>query len=539
MMTVETYRFKITGAMGQNPRVVERDASYLNESGFRCSLSPELLCDELTADVRNGVNSLDLTDLGLQLNPLDVVQVVVTDGQTETPIFFGDLRTGGNRMNPDLEGISIRGFDQRLREVSLENAAYSQQDVARLVDQVILSLAQSGQMGTATITFPVAGIPKIVTRSGFRYDAGLQPTLGITLSIDDTEGGLVGDLLDKIVEAAFAVNPAQPLAWGVRPDGYFWFGLKRQDVLALDEASFRSITWPAPVATAPVTVVQWLIDRRSKGGLFKLYQSRSDKADLYGARVKTLTVNPGDTALWTNVPFTIQAWYPDLGDGFKTQAIGWLTDGDKTTRVALRNAVSDTNMPYITVQPSAAFDRVQLNVSFAAPTTSAEVGSLTPDGAYSPLYTEVPGMGFAGNYYPPGDPQAGTLVRVKGTATVAGDSAGILVAELQPQVLNRALLDARAAYYYKLPAIDPTDAEFDGFLEPSAFRGRLRFTGVGYDYATGYERAIEKFEYRMSGGGGLSTGILTGQADDPEIMAKADIIKASIAAGVVIAVKAS
>jgi len=533
MMTVETYLFKITGAMGQNPRVVERDASYLNESGFRCSLSPELLCDELTADVRNGVNPLDLTDLGLQLNPLDVVQVVVTDGQTETPIFFGDLRTGGNRMNPDLEGISIRGFDQRLREVSLEDAAYSQQDVARLVDQVILSLAQSGQMGTATITFPVAGIPKIVTSSGFRYDAGLQPALGITLSIDDTEGGLVGDLLDKIVEAAFAVNPAQPLAWGVRPDGYFWFGLKRTDVLALDEANLRDIKWPAPVATAPVTVVQWLIDRRSKDGLFKVYRSRSPAADLYGDRVKTLTINPGDTAIWADVPFTIQAWSPDLGDEFKTEATGWLTDGDKTTRVALRTAVSDPNEPYLTAQPDAAFDRVQLNVSFTAPTTSAEVGSLAPDGAYSRLYAEVPGMGFTGNYYPPGDPQAGTFVRVKGTATVAGDPLGIAVAELVPQVLNRALLDARAAYHFKLPAIDPADAEFDGFLEPSAFRGRLHLN------SSGYERAVEKFEYRMSAEGGLATGILTGQADDPEILAKADLIKASIAAGVVIAVKAS
>lgn len=532
MMNVQTYRFEIMGSMGQNPRTVMRDASYLSSSGFRASLTPDGGCDELTMNVRNGINPSDPSDTGLQLAPLDVVRVSVLDGTTWTPIFLGEVRVGGNQLNPDYEAVTIRGLDRRIREVSLKNKPYARQDVERIVDDVMLDLALSGQMGVATITYPVSFVPSIVTASGFKYLSGQQPPLGVTLEITDTGGGTVGALLDKIVEAALAQNPAQPLTWHIDPEGFLYFGLKRADVLTLAESDLRGITWSAPVSEAPVTAVLWLIERRYKDGPYATYVSRSPETAQYGDRVKTLPLDPADTTIWQEVPFEIESWFPDLGNDSKPPAVANLKDDDPATRVNLRG--TPTTDPYVRIRPSDVFDRVVVESvgGLGETSTGVEVSVFAADGSAEELiYREALGQPLKGNFYPHTSRPAGDLIQVHAYPEAAGDQAGVFVSTLRPQQLNRAMLDARAGYHYKPPARDPADAELPGFIAPTDFRGRLALT------PSGYNRALERFEYRLSADGWLATGLLTGQADDPEVLARSDVIKQTISDGIVIAIK--
>ena len=139
------------------------------------------------------------------------------------------------------------------------------------------------------------------------------------------------------------------------------------------------------------------------------------------------------------------------------------------------------------------------------------------------------GAGWAsGVAYPPGNLPAWVVAVSNSAALGDGTVTSFNTAEFRPERLNTALLDRLARFHYNIPATAPADIELREFRPPSAC--------AGYVTLNGWQSPVEAWEYRLSADRGMTVGVLAGQADDPNKLAQAELIKARDGRAVITAV---
>ena len=111
--------------------------------------------------------------------------------------------------------------------------------------------------------------------------------------------------------------------------------------------------------------------------------------------------------------------------------------------------------------------------------------------------------------------QAGTVFKVAG---VMAEYPRAYVGEMRAEWLDRPLLDQLAQFHFRVPAVNPADLEVSAFIPPASLTGRVT--------AGTYTNPVEAWEYRLSAATGLTTAALAGQADKPEDLARAALIRA-------------
>jgi hypothetical protein len=299
MLNPVTFRFLVRSAIGLYRKTVLRDATRILNKGFRLALTPERICDEMTLTARNGPSPSNPDDLGLGLNPLDLVtvQFATTQMPAESDwltVYYGEVRQGGNPYDYLGEDMVLRGLSTRLRETPTVEKAYPSMDGGALVRQLVLDTLASGLLGS--VIFPSLSIPPSpegpTDTRVVHYDASAIPDLNFTMSISpSTNGQPLGTLLDTI--QATALSAGVECRWGVRPDGVLTF-LPVLDVEMLWPA--QMVEWKPPVTEVVYTAVQWSIAKRPDGTYLK-YLSVAPEASTYGTRAKPEAVGP-DLKVW-------------------------------------------------------------------------------------------------------------------------------------------------------------------------------------------------------------------------------------------------
>lgn len=522
---------------GNNPRTIYRDDSYIRSTGLRAQLTPDGDCREAAFEAKGA---------GLRVPPLSNLQVEYLHNGVWTPLWYGEVRVGGNARDVNGERYVLRTLARRLGEITLPPGFSTPQQSAHLTVRAILrAVMDSGQLGT----FPV-----------IEYDEGRCPDLGFDCrAVVNANQQTPAALLEQIAEDGAGLGVT--VAWGVGADRFFFCRPARTDTAELEAptgnplipGSTIGLTWQPPVAETPCTAVLWYL-LKAPNGAWATHLSRSPEADRYGLRVKTMSFP-------THVPaFEVGEYMVAANDGSgevilsgATAAV--LSDGD-SPRITRPEA--DLPWGYVRAYSN---EGAELSVLSAAEnqdvyaiqtlTRRADVLHLAVEwlnGVSSQNRVEVSfgpsilaiytAADFAGQKY--GEPGGlsvlsssprpltlynlpeGTQLRFIGKADSSGTTPGrrkvaVQIRESRPEVPNTALLDGLAKYHYSTPAQEPADIETLTFRPPRDLAGRV---SVG-----DYNRAVEAWEYRLTAARGLTLAALTGQADDPAKLAQASLIK--------------
>ena len=108
-MTLD-WKLNVWTPTGVGPRTIERDDSFIRSTGLRMKVTPE--GDGLEA-------SFDAQGKGLQIPPLSAVQVVYRSGGVDIPVYYGQVRQGGNARDVHGERYVLRSLALKLKHAIL------------------------------------------------------------------------------------------------------------------------------------------------------------------------------------------------------------------------------------------------------------------------------------------------------------------------------------------------------------------------------------------------------------------------------------
>ncbi|WP_407543772.1 hypothetical protein Q0M94_28635 (plasmid) [Deinococcus radiomollis] len=525
MIQPSTFRFNIASAVGSGNRVVLRDASYiLGSRGFRLSLSPLLACNEMTMVARNG--PLPNNGAGLNLNPLDLVQVEVTeDGSTWYQVFYGELRQGGNLYDYLGENMVLRGLDVRLRETPTPDVTYPAQDAGLTVRSILHDADLAGMFGVSSnVIYP--------------NDTTYLPLLGFNLGKLVTNQQPIGVLLDAIVTAG--ASAGVKVAWGVRPDKRVTFQVAPTSELAW---AAEQINWKEPTSAVVTTAVTWAVAKRADTGSIIYYTSIGPGAAAYGVRTKSVQLQGGLNAY---VPAVLTGTYVGAtqtvtGTGTADSVI---RDGDPNTFLTL----SDPNIVVsatLTIPPGGA-DRLFIDAQTQTGIPAQFLINYPNGQTWGQRSTDTSGTGFtarsfdAAYFYSSvatlGLP-AGATVKLLANPAPGSTPTSLKITEFRVESLNKSGLDAAAAAFYSTPETAPADLSKHGLLLPSDFGGKVRTPRP--NGAQDYTANVSLYEYAFSNAGGVQTTVKTGEPDKPEDVARNTLIKRLASNATAAAVQAS
>ena len=522
------YRFTVLSARGQFKRNIDMGASYMAEAGFKASVTPEGISEEMTGLFRNGVHPLDGSPgLGLQYG--DCVQVQMTagaafgDGSPELRLYYGQLRLGGNPYDYEGENMVFSSLMTKLRSTPTPDAAYAQMDAGALARALTLATLTSGILGT-TGTPGSASLNAIALPgnqiSPVSYDPTAMPDLGFTMTLLATNRQPLGVLLDSIVATGKAAGIE--LRCGVRVDS----------VLTLVPVSTVEVPWPAeqirwkpPQGLVLYTGVLWAISKKADGTWLR-YLSQAPEAATYGCEVKQLSVALG-VKPWKPLPITLGIIGTYVVTPAGNDTTNMTIDGRTDTFVTVSNGGGYSDV--LLNVPTGGAERIYINASagmaflileITYPDSSSFVATGNSSGTGSD--SMMAGATFYASDLAKGLP-AGTVVKLSARATTTTAATTLIIKEFHLDRLDTVLLDGLAKYHYSVPLDAPGDLYRTGILPPSELGGKIRTPRP--NGAPDYMANVSLWEYSVSAAGGVQTAAKTGDPDDPFKAAQAALIR--------------
>ncbi|MFC6591668.1 hypothetical protein ACFP81_06360 [Deinococcus lacus] len=512
---IKDWELRVWSPTGAGPRIIPRDASHIPRSGLRMQVTPEGDCREASFTAKGS---------GLAVAPLDCVQVVY-DG---VPLFYGEVRVGGNVRDVDGHSVTLRSLALRLGEVTLSEAFATPQQPAHLTVRALIQDVLGALGGTV------------------EYDPALCPDLGFDLApVVASNYQTPRALLEKIAEAGAGLGVS--VRFGVRADRRFYCVPASTDTLALTADMLAGLTWREPVAEAPCTAVLWYVARRADG-TWLTHLSQSAEAAMYGLRVKRLSWQGSEAPLWQIVeadyaadPLSTVNWTFEASPGHLSDGLG--VQGQRHRIEVIRSDASAAPEPLtLTATPNdqGAVDRVVVagradhwtheNITVGdANYLRRESTPVTADIVLGPGPQNVT---LSWNLTPYQGTGAATsaMIAVPVTERPAGSYTELALVEFRLERVDRALLDRLAAYHYRTPAREPADIELRQFIAPANLP---KYVTLG-----DYQSIVDAWEYRLTAARGLTLACLAGQAEDPAALAQADLIKARDGQAVITAITA-
>jgi hypothetical protein len=536
IITPVTYRFQVRDALGTFRATIDRDSSFiLGSQGLRWSLTPEQICQEMTLVARNGaVNGVG----GLGFHPLDLVTLEVSaDGNTYTPVYYGQVRVGGNPNDYTGESMTLRGIDARLRTVPTPEGAYAQMDGGRQADALILDTLRTGNLGRLYTLSALTASPTLTDQQIIRYDPALLPNLGFNApAITETNHQPLGVLLDNIVTAGAAAGFI--VRWGVRPDGYITMQVVNSTEAAWPDAQ---AIWKPPNAEVIYTAVNWAVEKRQDTGKIYYYLSKGPGFALYGAErkeVQLIGVEPWLPLALTPTYTGTVSTTPSGADASAT-----IRDGSLTTSVTLTNPSAAVSAS-LTI-PAGGAARLYVDAtSSAGQVAFISIAYPSPVFTFTLRANDVGNSGFTKAVYyadgflaPYGGLPAGAVVTLQTYPLTTGGAATMTIREFRLELLNSSALDAAATAYYRTPEPEPGDLSKSGLLLPSTLGGKVRVPRVsgGPDYVGN----VSVWEFTVTSTNGVRTAAKIGDPDSPDKVAQNTLIQRLAMTATAAAVQAS
>ncbi len=499
------YRLSVWRPNGTFLRQILRDASFITGEGLGLPLTPEGDAGEGRFRARGGaIPGKPEAGTGIQIPPLHAVQVEYNNLGTWFPIYYGEVRQGGNLRDVNGERFVLRSLRLRLGEVTLSEAFTTPQQPAHLTVRAALQdVIGSGQLGT----------PSVIV-----YDEARIPDLGFDCkAIENAHNQNPLALLENIKQQGlkYGVN----VRFGVGPDRAFFCRVAKSDTLILTDADLsRPPEWKVPVAETPCTAVLWFVAKKPTGDWLTHLSENAAASALYGRRVKPVTIQNVPEA-WEAIPgtytFLTAGWPPVYAVKSPQPAIdaAVLTDGAAGTNAP--NVVLSDTTRFVMLQLTAS-DMQRVVVQGASDRNGTLLGQKTPgEGAFLWSDEITRGSAVQGTFYP--EPGRAVFLTNAGSDPADPDQT-LRVSEFRPERVNTALLDDLAKSHYSLPASDPADITLRNFLAPTSLAGQVTL-GT-------YTRPVDMWEFRITTARGLEVAALTGQAEKPEALALASLIKA-------------
>lgn len=466
------------------------DFRYVFRSGLRLQVTPEGDCREATFTAKGE---------GVGLLPLNAVQISY-DG---TPIFYGEVRVGGNPHDVDGHQFTLRSLSLRLKEVTIpEGWSAPQQSASETVRSLIAAvLPQVGgafSIGQITLPFDCRPIANAQQQNPYA-------------------------LLEQI--ASDGAGLGVKVRFGVNANREFFCVPAREDVTTLSGDMLTGQSrWTASVAETPCTAVLWYVARKPDGS-WLTYLSQAPEASVYGLRVKPVSFS-NDKGLWRKVDTSFSYWESD-------DAQNW-TQADPAKKVDPKILADGEAGASSNVTFTKPYGRIRVHFQ-ETPTRIVGTASVTwnfpnSDITYQDSALLAARQGDAISppqwgsltYYPFGwSPDLLDIYPFKRDPSLLSngakaDKVTLSVSEARGEILDTRLLDRLAKFHYDIPATAPADLELRGFHPDRAGNVTLN----------GWQSPVDAWEYRLSADRGMCTGILAGQRDDPNKLAQAELIKA-------------
>lgn len=519
-----TWRLRVWGPLGQGPAVISADQSVLDETGLRAQLTPEGDTREVAMNNRGLPRAPELA-----IGALNAVQFQLWDGVRWVSRWYAQVRVGGNVRNETGENLVLRSLALRLKYVKLSRTFTTPRQAAHLtVRAMIQDAVNSGQLGRPTL---------------IEYDAALCPDLGFDCeAITDASQQNPYALLESLQKQGLAASPPVDLRFGVDPDRRFYCRLAKSDVRELQDADVLGVPeWKEPVAEDPCTMVTWFVAQRPDGSWFTHESVRMD-ADPYGVWNRSLTLD-STIEPWTAVSYSLQwfakapgsgAWMPAAEQPQPNLALlsDRVTDGaaSQSLTVTGYRAALQVNAGQEIHRLSYALQARMVGGAAPQPVIAVVSPGALQDVSPVALQANVPPGFVPGQVFTPRDRITTAMLVVSAQWDADTTQVAFDLAELRPEIIDGAKLDGLARFYYSTPAPEPADITLTEVPEPGQMTGRIGW----HDYG----RAVEVYELRLSGEGGLEMGVLTGQADDPRVLSQAAVIRARDQGAVITAVTA-
>ncbi len=516
------WRLKVWTPVGVGPRVIERDASFMRGTGLRLQISPN-------GDCREGV--FTAKGKGIQIPSLSAVQFEYHDGAAYVPLFYGQVRVGGNSQDVDGEEYTLRSLALRLKSVPLPENFSAPKQTAHLTIQAILqAVIASGKLGNPSLIL---------------YDPALIPDLGFNCrEIKNGNQQNAWALLEQIQQDAAASPIPVALSFGVRPDRKFFCQVTRTDNLTLTNAEIIGKTWKSPVAETPCTAILWFVGKTKEGAPLT-YESVSPESDTWGYWSIPLPV-PVGVDPWTLATGTYEFWASDESAITYTKVnpqpsynAALLTDKTNTFQGSFIDVLVPGKFVELRFIPTSPVQRITVggyptqsilpdnsvaaSGALALVARTATVALTTMDYLDYTTWSQ-----FQTTFKPKATTVSYTLQQLSTSASAPQQR--VRVSEFRAERIDTALLDGLAKFFYSVPAQEPADLESRIYRPPADLAGRVTLGN--------YARAVEAWEYRVSADRGLTLAALTGQADDPRALAQTALIKARDAQAVISAVTA-
>ncbi|GHG21427.1 hypothetical protein GCM10017784_11140 [Deinococcus indicus] len=503
------YDFDVYDPLGPFLRAVPRSQTFMRSSGWRGSLTPDQGCREAT---------WKSIQKGLGLRPLDVVRVHATIGGVRTPIFYGELRQGGNAQDVLGEDCVLRGLHTAFREVPLRPGSYPEMDAGTLFRTALRDCISLGYFGT----------PPLITVA----DADFPP-LNFTLSVTNTFQKSLQSLLDRILEQS---GQADLLEAGVRPDGSAYLRVKKandlNDVYVITAA--RRPEWKPPVQEVVATRVLWYLEQKDDG---TWAEHTVDHPDAARYRIRQVDVQvPADIDPWVVPENIVQA-----SDGVTTvtfareEVQGLWYANDDIVKIA---SESDTATVYLRMTIPDGAQRFRFSVRWyngdAAQNRVVIDHGGTGTNLTTYLATDLKRQDYKDSIEVitpkerdpvttlPGPLEPGTIVTVYGVSLPTAEPARRRAAEIQvsllwPVAANAPMFAAMSRAYFQLPVLEPGRLTEAGLIPPGNLRGHVQLGE--------YTRPVQAWEYTIESSEGVNTHALTDQADDPRAVALQQLVR--------------
>lgn len=545
---IDNWELRVWSPVGAGPRVISRDESFIRSSGLRMQLTPEGDCREAAFEARGD---------RLGIAPLDCVQVVYGG----IPLFYGEVRVGGNVRDTDGHGYTLRSLALSLKEVTLSDGFATPQQPAHLTVQAILRDVQgSGALGS----------PSVID-----FDAALCPDLGFDCrAVVDAHQQTAASLLERIAEdgAAYGVT----VRYGVRPDRKFFCRAADTDSCEIQRGDIASLTWQEPVAETPVTAVLWYIAQGDNGS-WVTHLSEAPEAGVYRRRVKALTLGAGvDTGAlglteqwvtvdWASFEVLNFRFATDEASSKQDKTLASMTDDEKRSILnALSQGSAKLFFGYMLlmiqkgeeasfkVVASRAFTQLSLSLSGTIGMNTAvkdgypaeDVLQQGSDGTTAALKVKVLVDGIYRQTLRLTETESRHVLNYPGReVALVVDWSGysdealkrstlaLRLTRLRGEYANPAslgLLDRLARYHYSTPTPTPADIELRTFISPAELP---KYVTLG-----GWQSLVDGWEYRLTAERGMTLACLAGQAEDPASLAQAELIKARDGQAVIAAI---
>lgn len=265
---------------------IELDQMAVTRAGLRMQVTPEGDCREASFIARGDL---------MKIQPLDAVQIIYGD----TPVFYGEVRMGGNAEDVDGHQYILRSMAKLLDEVPVGPMFYFYPQEGDTLDKLIRAVAEEAL--SQAMHWPADGVPDDWLPFLLNYDDGTSDIKDTGMAaprvegVDyETAGGVlnyfVGLSAGRGIQVRYGVNARRQLFWQVA----------RTEVYHIDPEDALHLQWKPPVAEKPYTAVRWFIGK-GPYGRWNTYLSRSPEASMYLTRAKTLALSSLE-GLWNNVP---------------------------------------------------------------------------------------------------------------------------------------------------------------------------------------------------------------------------------------------